>query len=463
MYRCRAHRSNNYSLFLTNTGTVGIRWLGVQQGHPPPEVVVTHSQMDRSDRARGRVVRIASVALVVGCAAVGAACADRTPTAAEATDESPLAEANDRGRLAPALVARGREIFRFDTFGDEKYWTDTLRMHEVVQAAVSPRAALGVGLKVDLDALPQAVRDAIVAGQVDLDDPAVTVALLKLNAVVGLRGEVRTVDGRDTLVRLGVTCALCHSTVDDALTTGIGRRLDGWPNMQLDPGAIVALSPAVPAALKAVLRGWGPGKYDPRINIDGLNTPLVLPPAYGLRGVARETYTAEGPVSYWNAYVAVTQMHGQGVFIDPRLGLRVVQTPDLVTPKLAALAAYQLSLAKPAPPPGSYDVAAAARGRLVFEGAGTCATCHLGSTFTDVNEGILHAPSETGMDPAYAARTTQKAYRTTPLRGLWQHPPYFHDGSAATLADVVTHYDRVLALGLTAAQQRDLVEYLKTL
>jgi mono/diheme cytochrome c family protein len=233
--------------------------------------------------------------------------------------------------------------------------------------------------------------------------------------------------------------------------------------MQLDPGAIVALSPAVPAATKAVLATWGPGRYDPRFNIDGLSTPLVLPPAYGLLGVDRETYTAEGPVSYWNAYVAVTQMHGQGVFIDPRLGLRVVQTPDLVTPKLAALRAYQLSLQTPAPPPGSFDAAAADRGRLVFEGAGSCVSCHAGNTFTDVNAGILHAPSETGMDPAYAARTTQKAYRTTPLRGLWQHAPYFHDGSAATLADVVAHYDRVRGLGLTEAQQRDLVEYLKSL
>ena len=177
----------------------------------------------------------------------------------------------------------------------------------------------------------------------------------------------------------------------------------------------------------------------------------------------RETYTAEGPVSYWNAYVAVTQMHGQGVFIDPRLGVRVVQTPDLVTPKLAALRAYQLSLATPPPPPGSWDPAAAARGKLVFEGEGTCSTCHVGPTFTDVNRGILHAPGETGMDPAYAARTTQKAYRTTPLRGLLQHPPYFHDGSAATLEQVVAHYDQVLGLGLSQQQRNDLVEYLKSL
>lgn len=365
--------------------------------------------------------------------------------------------------LDPALVAEGREIFRHDTFGDEKYWTDTLRMHEVIQAAVSPRAALGVGLKVDVAALPAEVRGALAAGQVNLDDPAVTVTLLKLGAVLGLKGTVTSVGGRDSLVRVGITCALCHSTVDDAFAPGIGNRRDGWANTQLNPGAIVALSPAVPAATKAVLNSWGAGRYDPRINFDGLSTPIVLPPIYGLNGVAKETYTAEGPVSYWNAYVAVTQMHGQGSFSDPRLGVSVVQSPDLVTPKLAALRAYQLSLNAPAPPPGSFDAAAAARGRAVFTGAGTCATCHTGAKFTDINAGRLHAPAETGMSAAYAARTTQKLYRTTPLRGLWQHAPYFHDGSAATLADVVEHYDRARSLGLNAAQKHDLVEYLKTL
>ena len=365
--------------------------------------------------------------------------------------------------LDPQLVAAGKDIFRFDTFGDEQYWTDTLRMHEVIQAAVTPAAALGVGLKVDADALPAAVKDAIAAGQVDLNSPATTVTLLKLNAVVGLKGDVQTVNGRDTLVRVGITCALCHSTVDNSFAPGIGHRLDGWPNLQLDPGAIVALSPAVPAATKQVLHTWGPGKYDPRINLDGQNTPLVIPPAYGLRSVAKETYTAEGPVSYWNAYVAVTQMHGHGNFSDSRLGVSIVQSPDLVTPKLAALREYQLSLEKPAPPAGSWDTAAAERGRAVFVGAGKCATCHVGTTYTDVNSGTLHAPSETGTDGRYAARTTQKAYRTTPLRALWQHAPYFHDGSARTLAEVVEHYDQVRHLALSAQQKQDLVEYLKTL
>ena len=365
--------------------------------------------------------------------------------------------------LDPALIAQGKEIFRFDTFGDEQFWTDTLRMHEVIQQAVTPAVALSVGLKVDADALPAAVKAALLAGEVDLNSTATTLALLKLNAVLGVQGEVQTLGGRDTLVRVGITCALCHSTVDNSFAPGIGSRQDGWANTSLNPGAIVALSPALTAAQKAVYNSWGAGRYDPRFNLDGQNTPLVLPPAYGLLGVDKETFTAEGPVSYWNAYVAVTQMHGHGSFSDPRLGIEIIQTPDLVTPKLAALREYQLSLETPPPPPGSFDVAAAARGEAVFDGVADCASCHAGTTFTDVNSGILHAPAETGMDPRYAARTSQKAYRTTPLRGLWQHAPYFHDGSAATLANVVEHYNQVLALGLTEQQKRDLVEYLKTL
>ncbi len=217
----------------------------------------------------------------------------------------------------------------------------------------------------------------------------------------------------------------------------------------------------MPASAKVVYNSWGPGKYDPRFNIDGLSTPLVLPPAYGLLGIRNETYTGDGPVSYWNAYVAVTQMGGHGNFRDDRLGINIQQSPDLVTSKLPALRAYQLSLRAPAPPSGSYDAAAAKRGRVVF--AGNCMGCHVGGSGTDNNSGRLHAPAETGMDGAYAARTVNKAYRTTPLRGLWQHPPYFHDGSAAKLEDVVRHYDRVLQLHLSAAQRADLVEYLKTL
>ncbi len=359
------------------------------------------------------------------------------------------------GHLA---VTSGKQIFRFDTFGDEKFWTDTLRMHEVIEAIVSPRVALSVGLKVDADALPPGI-----LATVDLDDPKTTVALLKLNAVVGAQGEVRSIGGQDRLVRFGITCALCHSSVDNSVAPGIGKRLDGWANTTLNPGAIIALSPALTPAQKAVYNSWGAGRYDPRFNIDGKNTPIVLPPIYGLKHVARETYTAEGAISYWNAYVGVTQMHGQGTFIDPRLGISVVQSPDLVTPKLPALLAYQLSLETPNPPAGSFDRAAAGRGRSVFMTAARCADCHVGPALTDVNKGVLHDASETGMDPAYAMRTATKRYRTTPLRGLFQHGPYFHDGSAATLVDVVEHYDRILTLRLSSQQKHDLVEYLKSL
>ncbi|HZI27993.1 MAG TPA: c-type cytochrome [Gemmatimonadaceae bacterium] len=369
----------------------------------------------------------------------------------------------DGEELDPALVAEGKEIFRFDTFGDEQFWTDTLRMHEVIQQAVTPAVALSVGLKVDSDALPSEIKTALAAGQVDLNSTTTTLALLKLNAVVGVKGDVQTVGGTERLVRVGITCALCHSTVDNSFAPGIGKRLDGWANTTLNPGAIIALSPVLTAAQKAVYNSWGPGRYDPRFNFDGLSTPLVLPPAYGLRGVDKETFTAEGPVSYWNAYVAVTQMHGRGNFSDPRLGVNIVQTPDLVTSKLPALSQYQFSLQKPPPPPGSFDVTAAERGRQVFNGAARCASCHAGALFTDVNSERLHTPAETGMDPRYAARTTQKAYRTTPLRALWQHAPYFHDGSAATLVGVVDHYNRVRNLALTDQQKRDLVEYLKSL
>lgn len=360
-----------------------------------------------------------------------------------------------------ATLAEGQQVFRFDTFGDEQFWTDTARMHEVVQKSVSPTTALSVGLKVDADAIPPDVAAAIKAGKVDLKDPATTVTLLKLNAVVGLKGTVSTVNGKDTLLRLGITCALCHSTVDDAFSKGIGHRHDGWPNRDLNVGAIIALSPAITPAQKTVYKSWGPGKYDPRFNFDGKSTPLALPPAYGLAKVKNETYTAEGPISYWNAYVAVTQMHGHGNFSDPRLSIDIKQTPDMVTPKLAALRAYQHSIEAPRAPAGSFDAAAADRGRAIF--GQSCISCHVGGSGTDNNDGRLHAPAETGMNASYAMRTANKMYRTTPLRALWQHAPYFHDGSAATLKDVVDHYNQVRRLGLTAQQRADLAEYLKSL
>ena len=356
------------------------------------------------------------------------------------------------------LVAQGEQIFRYNTFGDEQFWTNTLQMNQVIESAVSPKTALSVGLKVDMDALPASVVAGIQNGTIDLNSPATTVALLKLNAVVGVIGQV---DSNNHLTSVGISCALCHSTVDNAFAPGIGHRLDGYPNRDLNPGAIIALSPALTAAQKAVYNSWGPGRYDPRYNFDGINGPVLIPPAYGLEGVGPATYTADGTIEYWNDYVAVTQMHGLGSFSEPRLGIHVTNgTQELVKPLLPALAAYEHSLNKPAPPT-NIDQAAAQRGQVVF--AANCSVCHSGALFTDANSGKLHAPSETGMDATYANRSATKMYRTTPLRGLAYNAPYFHDGSAATLTDVVNHYNGYLHLGLTAQQQSDLVEYLKTL
>jgi hypothetical protein len=328
---------------------------------------------------------------------------------------------------------------------------------------------------VDVDALPPAIVAALEANAVDLNDPAVTLQLLKLDAVVGLKG---TVDDAGQLTKIGITCALCHSSVDDSFTPGIGKRLDGWGNTDLNVGAIVALSPAIDDATKAEFRTWGPGKYDPRhhafdgMNIIPLNSPslpIVIPPIYGLRGVGFETFTADGPISYWNSYVGVSQMGGHGSFSDPRIGLTIEQTPDLVTPRLAALLDYQLSLRAPKAPRGSFDPVAASRGKRVFRNEGGCSSCHQGPNFTDVLSNpdpripFLHDPSEVGTDPGYAERSATGKYRTTPLRGLLRHAPYFHDGSAPDLPAVVEHYDRLFGLNLTEAQKADLVEYLKSL
>ena len=378
-----------------------------------------------------------------------------------------LAACGGSGDDNAALVAQGQQIFRFDTFGDEAKWTDTLRMHEVISAAIDPVTALSVGLKVDAEALPAAVVQGIQNGSIDLHSPATTVALLKLDAVVGLKGTVESVNGHDVLTRVGITCALCHSTVDNSFAPGIGKRLDGWPNRDLDPGAIVALSPAIDATIQAKLNAWGAGKYDPRFNIDGLSKPAVIPPAFGLEGVHRITYTGDGTeVAYWNRYVAVTQMGGMGSFSEPRLGIDITNgSVDLVTSKLPALQAYQLSIAAPAAPAGSFDPAAAARGQQVFAGVGGCATCHSGALFTDANS-MLHPPADSMAEPetpSYAARSATRLYRTSPLKGVWQHAPYFHDGSAATLEDVVATYNTRKSLGLTAQQSADLVQYLKSL
>jgi mono/diheme cytochrome c family protein len=382
-------------------------------------------------------------ALVAAAALVPAACDD-----------------DDKGNASdPTLIAQGKETFRNDTFGDEAFWTDTLQMHTVIATGVSPVTALSVGLKVDADALPPGI-----LGMVDLNSPATTVALLKMNAVVGIKGEVVAGATGDTLMRVGITCALCHSNVDDAVMPGIGHRVDGAPNLDLNPGAIISLSPAITAEQKAVYMSWGKGKYDPRYNVDGMSFPVDIPPAYGLKASPHATFTGDGDIRYWNNYVAVTQMGGQGTFVDDRIGVNKTLpagTEDLVKPKLDGLRAYQFSLGVPDSMPileKTVVTGNEANGKAVFEQR--CASCHRGDGRT---EETLHAPADTGMDPTYANRSASKKYRTTPLRGLAQHPPYFHDGSAATLPAVVEHYDQALGLGLSATEKADLIAYLKAI
>ena len=413
-----------------------------------------------------RSIVAASIAFVVATALAVSGLAPATPAEQQASTS----------RLGERKHLDGKAIFRFDTFGDEQLWTDTLRMHEVIPK-VDPATALAVGLKVDVEALPQSVITALENGQVDLKNPAVTVELLRLNAVVGVKG---TVTETGQLTSVGITCALCHSSVDDSFAPGVGRRLDGWGNIDLNVGAIVALSPVLDEATKAEFRTWGPGKYDPRhhyfngtnivpLPMNSPSLPVVIPSIYGLKGVGFETFTADGPISYWNSYVGVGQMGGHGDFTDPRVGIFISQSPDLVTPKLPALLDYQLSLKAPKAPKGGFDRVAAARGKNLFRDEAGCASCHQGPTFTDVLSSrdrrlpFLHHPSETGMDPAYAAKSATGQYRTTPLRGLIYHPPYFHDGSAPDLLAVVNHYDRHFGLNLTDRQKADLVEYLKSL
>jgi hypothetical protein len=405
-------------------------------------------------RAASLAITVAITGVVIGCQG------DNNPTEPATTGPELAA----KGPLNPALVAQGRTIFRFETYGDESFWTDTMRLHEVIRSTVSPTTALSVGLKVDVDALPASVKAGIEDKTISLNNPATTVALLKLGAVLGVIGQV---DASNTLTRVGISCAFCHSTVDNSFRPGIGHRLDGWPNRDLNVGAIIALSPTPTAAQKAVYSSWGPGKYDPRFNVDGKNIPVVIPPAFGLRHVQREIYTGDDTISYWNAYVAITQMHGHGHFVDPRIGVDVNNPPDLVSPKLEALRVYQFSLERPEPLAGNFDASAAKRDHAVFNGVAGCARCHLSSVYTDVNAGRLHTPAEVGQDPAYALRSATKLYRTTPLRGLWHPPelkgPYFHDGKAATLAEAVDHYVHLFNLSLTEQQKADLVEYLKTL
>jgi hypothetical protein len=402
-------------------------------------------------------------------------------------------------RNSSALLAEGRQIFRYDTFGSEAFWGAALRLNQAIAGeknggvgpGITPRQALQLGLKVDVAALPATVVEALKAAKVNLDDPATTLVLLRANAVVGVTG---LFDNSGNLTSMGIQCAFCHSTVDNSFAPGIGRRLDGWPNRDLNVGAIVAAAPNLQpltdylgvdkATLLKVLASWGPGKYDAEINQDlkaarpdGKSAATLTPAAFGLAGQNLHTYTGWGSVPYWNAYVAITQMHGQGVFFDPRLddarkfplaarhrAGHIRDTPDLVTAKLAALQYYQLSIPAPTPPKDSFDAAAAERGKALFDGKAGCATCHVPPLFSEPGW-PMHTAQEIGIDAFQADRSPDDRYRTTPLRGLFARAKggFYHDGRFADLNAVVEHYNSVRRLGLNGQEQHDLVDYLKSL
>ncbi len=437
----------------------------------------------------------AAVALAVAVAVAGERIEgpDNAPTAA-------LSE-NDRmiGQYAQQMIQDGRRIFRFDTFGSEAFWGEALQLHKAIAGernggvgeGVNPKKALAVGLKVDADALPAELKQQLKDGKVNLDDPATTLALLKLNAVVGVTGFF---DGQGNIRSMGLQCAFCHSTVDDSLAPGIGKRLDGWPNRDLNVGAIVSLAPNLKpftdllavdeATLNKVLGSWGPGRFDALLDKDGkalrpdgAQAGTLIPPAFGLAGVNLHTWTGFGSVPYWNAYVAATEMHGSGAFFDARLNDKTQYpvaartgagntrgTPDRVTSTLAALHVYQLAIPAPKPPEGSFDRAAAVRGKEIFSAKARCASCHVPPLFTEPGNN-LHAPGEIGVDAFQADRSPTHMYRTAPLAGLWAHQKggFYHDGRFAALRDVVEHYDTFLKLGLTVQEKSDLIEYLKSL
>ncbi len=448
------------------------------------------------------------VSIVVG---LGLGVGEQSITQAdEGSGKDPSKDNQQVRENAQRMIDEGEGIFRFDTFGDEAFWGDLLGLHKAIEGTafggvatpdlklngVSPKTALAVGLKVDVDALPKNLVQALKKGQVNLDDPATTLALLKLNAVVGLTGFFNP-DG--SMKSIGIQCALCHTAVDNSFAPGIGHRLDGWANRDLNIGVIASLAPnlqpvadllslgGIPvdvATVKQVLRSWGPGKFDAELFLDGKafrpdgkTAATLIPPAFGLSGVNLHTWTGWGSVTYWNAFVANLEMHGKGTFFDPRLNdalqfpiaaragfADVRTTPDLITSKLGALHFYQLALPTPTPPRGSFDQAAAARGKEVFEGSARCATCHVPPLFTEPGWN-MHTPAEIGIDDFQSARAPDKRYRTSPLKGLWTHQAggFYHDGRFATLLDVVNHYDGFLGLGLTAQNKNDLVEYLKSL
>jgi len=401
-------------------------------------------------------------------------------------------------RNAARMIDEGRKIFRFDTFGDEAFWGGTLKLHQAIEGArfggvgpgVSPATALAVGLKVDAEALPPDVLNAIKQHRVNLNDPAVTLALLDADAVVGVTAHRRGTG----LKTIGIQCSLCHSTVDNSIAPGIGRRLDGWPNRDLNIGAIVALAPDLSAVadllgtdqatVRTVLNSWGPGRFDAELFLDGKafrpdgkTAATLIPAAFGLAGVNLHTYTGWGGVPHWNAFVANLEMHGSGTFVDARLDdpvrfpiaaragfADVRNTPDLITSKLPALQFYQLSIPAPDPPRGSFDASAAERGKALFNGAARCSTCHVPPLYTEPGWN-MHTPAEIGIDDFQSSRSPDQRYRTTPLGGLFTRAKggFYHDGRFADLRAVVDHYDRVLNLNLSEQNKRNLIEYLKSL
>ena len=399
---------------------------------------------------------------------------------------------------AATMLKEGREIFRHDTFGSEAFWGGQLRLHHAIAGSanggvgpgVTARQALQLGLKVDIGRLPKILVEVLQGGAVSLDKVETTLELLRADAVVGVKAVLGA--DRKSITSVGITCAFCHSTVDDSFAKGIGRRLDGWPNRDLDVGAIVSIAPNLrpfqdllgvdQATVLKVLKSWGPGKYDAELDKDGKgfrpdgkSAATMIPAAFGLAGVNLHTYNGWGSVPYWNAYVAVTQMHGSGTYFDPRLrdsGKFPVSAksgswntrgkPDLVTSKLASLHYYQLSIPAPKAKAGTYDAAGAQRGQAVFEGKARCATCHVPPLFTEPGWS-MHSPQEIGIDSFQSSRSPDNMYRTTPLRGLFVRAKggFYHDGRFADYRAVVDHYDGHLRLGLTESEKRDLIEFLK--
>jgi cytochrome c peroxidase len=452
-----------------------------------------------SERWHLSAFALATVAILLGGdTAVGQQRTRQAPPAAGPTLDRPVRDNVER------LLAEGMQTFRYDTFGSEDFWGGQVKLHQAIEGekfggvgpGVSPKQALELGLKVDMEAVPKNVANAIKAGKVNLNDPANTLVLLKANAVVGVTGFFNQ-DGR-SLKSIGIQCALCHSTVDNAFLPGIGRRLDGWPNRDLNIGAIIASAPDLSAfgrllqvdegTLKKVLTSWGPGKFDAELNLDGKAfrpdgkpAATLNPPAFGLAGVNNHTWTgAWGTVPYWNAYVGNLEMHGKGRFYDPRLdnaekypvAARSKQghkadAEDRITAKLPALHFYQLSLPTPKAPLNAFDARAAARGEKLFAGKARCASCHVPPLFTEPGWN-LHKAEDIGIDDFQAKRAPDDSYRTAPLRALWDTKQihkggFYHDGRFATLNDVVDHYNDHFALALTEQEKRDLIEYLKSL